>query len=181
MWHGPCLNKQTSTSLKLVKDIVRILEHLGRDERRFHFLKQNLSLDTRQHNCHLLCYMYGGNVNSQCNPYSPWKELELEGLHLINFCRRSNDFCRFPISLMKPSKINPLLGTYRIVDLRIRPSVQIQDTQWEFAPSEKWINFNRENLAFSNKSIQNDIWDSYLKIEVKIQKRHRDEGSNQFL
>ena len=88
---------------------MRILEHLGRDERRFHFLKQNLSLDTRQHNCHLLCYMYGGNVNSQCNPYSPWKELELEGLHLINFCRRSNDFCRFPISLMKPSNSNTLL------------------------------------------------------------------------
>ena len=49
--------KQNSTSLKLVKDIVRILEHLRRDERRFHYLKQNLSLDTRQHNCHLLCYI----------------------------------------------------------------------------------------------------------------------------
>ena len=106
MWHGPCLNKHTSSSLELVKDIVRILEHLRRDERWFHFLKQNLSLDTRQHNYHLLCYMFGGSVNSQCHPYSPWKELELEN---INFCRRPNDFCRFPISLMKPSNSNTLL------------------------------------------------------------------------
>ena len=35
------------------------------------------------------------------------RELDLEGLHQTNFCRRSNDFCRFAISLMKPSKSNP--------------------------------------------------------------------------
>ena len=39
----------------------------------------------------------------------PKRELDLEGLHQTNFCRRSNDFCRLPIFLMKPSKSNSLL------------------------------------------------------------------------
>ena len=35
--------------------------------------------------------------------------LDLEGLYQTNFCRRSNAFCRLPISLMKPSKSNTIL------------------------------------------------------------------------
>ena len=30
--------------------------------------------------------------------------LDLEGFYQTNFAERSNDFCRIPISLMKPSK-----------------------------------------------------------------------------
>ena len=47
--------------------------------------------------------------NRNSNGKITWRELDLEGLHQTNFCRRSSYFCRLPISLMKPSKSNPLL------------------------------------------------------------------------
>ena len=34
--------------------------------------------------------------------------LDLEGFYQTNFAERSNDFCRIPISLMKPSKSNTI-------------------------------------------------------------------------